>query len=72
MTAAARLRGVSRAAIADLVRRERLASYQIGDRLLVSKSAVIAFQPKPIGRPRKNAASAKATKKSPRKKTGSE
>lgn len=53
MTAAARLRGVSRPAIADLVRRGRLRSYQIGERKLVSKSEVVAFRPKPIGRPSK-------------------
>ena len=53
MTAAARLRGVSRPAIADLVRRGRLHSYQIGERKLVNKSDVLAFQPKPIGRPPK-------------------
>ena len=53
MTAAARLRGVSRPAIADLVRRGRLHSYQIGERQLVSKSEVLAFKPQPIGRPQK-------------------
>jgi excisionase family DNA binding protein len=53
MTAAARLRSVSRPAIADLVRRGRLHGYQIGERQLVSKSEVLAFKPKPIGRPKK-------------------
>ena len=53
MTSAASLRGVSRAAIADLVQRGRLQSLEIGGRRLVNKSEVLAFQPKPIGRPPK-------------------
>jgi excisionase family DNA binding protein len=53
MTAAARLRGVSRPAIADLVRRGRLHSYRIGERQLVNKSEILAFKPQPIGRPPK-------------------
>lgn len=53
MTDAARLRDVSRAAIADLVRRGKLRSYEIGGRKLVNKSEVVRFQPQPIGRPPK-------------------
>lgn len=53
MTNAASLRGVSRAAIADLVKRGKLKSYEIGGRKLVNKAEVTAFQPQPIGRPRK-------------------
>ena len=53
MAAAARLRNVSRAAIAALVRRGRLSSLEVGGRQLVNKSEVLAFQPKPIGRPPK-------------------
>ena len=53
MAAAARIRGVSRAAIADLVRRGRLKSCKIGDRALVNKSELLVFEPKSIGRPRK-------------------
>jgi hypothetical protein len=66
MAAAARLRGVSRAAIADLVRRGRLQSCRIGDRTLVNKGDVLIFEPKSIGRPRK-AASKKSVKKRPKK-----
>ncbi len=62
MTAAARLRGVSRAAIADLVRRGRLSSCQIGDRKLVNKSEVVAFQPQPLGRPSKKGARKKSAR----------
>ena len=62
MAAAARLRGVSRAAIADLVRRGRLQSCEIGDRTLVNRGEVLAFEPKSIGRPRKTA-SKKSVKK---------
>ena len=42
MTAAARLRGVSRPAIGDLVRRGRLHSYQIGETGMASASGVIS------------------------------
>jgi len=41
---AARIRGVSRAAIRDLIRRERLRSVSIGGRELVYRSEVEAFQ----------------------------
>ena len=63
MTDAARLRGVSRAAIADLVRRRRLKSYEIGGRKLVNKAEILAFQPHPIGRPRKKSIKTKSSKK---------
>jgi hypothetical protein len=66
MAAAARLRGVSRAAIADLVRRGRLQSCRIGDRTLVNKGDVLIFEPKSIGRPR-NTVSKKSVKKKPKK-----
>ena len=41
---AAELRGVSRAAIADLVRRGRLRSFEIGGRALVYRSEVQNFK----------------------------
>lgn len=41
---AARIRGVSRAAIRDLIRRERLRSVSIGGRELVYRSEVEAFE----------------------------
>jgi excisionase family DNA binding protein len=50
---AARLRGVSRQAIAKLVRRRRLSAQAIGGRMLVLKSEVEAFVPLPLGRPAK-------------------
>jgi len=50
---AARLRGISRQAIADLVKRERVATFKIGGRILVSRKDVLAFSPKSAGRPRK-------------------
>jgi excisionase family DNA binding protein len=41
---AARIRGVTRAAIRDLIRRERLRSVAIGGRELVYRSEVEAFE----------------------------
>jgi excisionase family DNA binding protein len=41
---AARIRGVSRAAIRDLIRRERLSSVSVGGRELVYRSEVEAFE----------------------------
>lgn len=41
---AARIRGVSRAAIRDLIRRERLRSITVGGRELVYRSEVEAFE----------------------------
>lgn len=48
---AARLRGVSRQAIAKLIQRKRLASREIAGRVVVRRSEVEAFVPQPIGRP---------------------
>lgn len=62
---AARIRGVSKQAIAKLISRNRLPAREIGGRMLVRRSEVEAFVPMPIGRPRKKAAS---KKKSTRKK----
>lgn len=63
MTNAASLRGVSRAAIADLVKRGKLKSYEIGGRKLVNKAEVMAFQPQRVGRPRKKSVKEKSSKK---------
>jgi excisionase family DNA binding protein len=46
---AARLRGVSRAAIRDLIRRGRLRSIEVAGRGLVYKSEVEAFENKKPG-----------------------
>ena len=64
---AGRIRGVSKQAIAKLVKRERLAAREIGGRMLVRRSEVEAFIPMPIGRPRKSAIPKKAS--SPQKAT---
>jgi excisionase family DNA binding protein len=53
---AARIRGVSKQAIAKLIGRNRLSAREIGGRMLVRRSEVEAFVPMPIGRPRKKAA----------------
>ena len=50
---AARLRGVSRQAIANLVRRGRLRTLQFGGKTFVSKVDVETYAPDPGGRPRK-------------------
>ena len=49
---AARIRGVSRQAIAKLIAAGRLPTVRFGGRLFVSKSHVLAFAPLPAGRPR--------------------
>lgn len=69
---AARIRDVSKQAIAKLIRRKRLAAREIGGRMLVRRSEVEAFVPLPIGRPRKKTTSKKAPlkkKTGPKKKT---
>jgi len=50
---AARVRGVSRQAIALLVKRGRLPVLRIGGRLLVRRKDVEQFTPEPGGRPAK-------------------
>jgi hypothetical protein len=65
---AARIRGVSQQAIANLIRRGRLASTEIAGRTLVLRSEVETFIPKPkLGRPLKKAGR-KAAKRSKGKK----
>lgn len=58
---AARIRGVSKQAIAKLIVRRRLSAREIGGRMLVRRSEVEAFVPMPIGRPRKKGANKKKT-----------
>jgi excisionase family DNA binding protein len=50
---ASRLRGVSRQAIALLVKKGRLPVLKIGGRLLVRRKEVEEFTPEPAGRPPK-------------------
>lgn len=50
---AARLRGVTRAAIQDLVRRERIRSVNVGGRSLVYRTEIINYEQGEPGRPRK-------------------
>jgi excisionase family DNA binding protein len=52
---AAALRGVSRQAIDDLMRRGKLQTWEIGGRVFVSRKAVLAYRPAAGGRPRKAA-----------------
>jgi excisionase family DNA binding protein len=49
---AARLRGVSRQAIAKLAAHGRLRTLAVGGRTLVNRVDVLAFTPNPPGRPR--------------------
>jgi hypothetical protein len=48
---AARLRGVTPVAIADLIRRGRLSAIEIAGRKHLRRSEVISFEQKPAGRP---------------------
>lgn len=49
---AARLRNVSRQAIAKLVSNGRLRTLEVGGRSFVSRLDVLAFEPNPPGRPK--------------------
>jgi excisionase family DNA binding protein len=49
---AARLRGVSRQAIAKLVANGRLRTLEVGGRVFLHRGDVLAFEPNPPGRPR--------------------
>lgn len=51
---AAQLRGVTRAAISDLIKRHKLRSLAVAGRTLVFRSEVESYQPDAPGRPRKN------------------
>ncbi len=50
---AARLRGVTRAAIQDLVRRGRIRSVEVGGRALVYRNEIVNYEQGEAGRPRK-------------------
>jgi len=50
---AARLRGVSRQAIARLIKKGRFRVLQIAGKILLKRTDVEAFEPEPAGRPRK-------------------
>lgn len=50
---AARLRGVTRAAIQDLVRRGRIRAVDVGGRALVYRSEIVNYEQGEPGRPRK-------------------
>jgi excisionase family DNA binding protein len=49
---AARLRGVTRQAIAKLISNGRLRTVDLAGRALVSRAEVLAFEPNPAGRPK--------------------
>jgi excisionase family DNA binding protein len=49
---AARIRGVTRQAIAKLVKQGRLRTLNVGGRTFVNKTEVIEFEPRPAGRPK--------------------
>ena len=49
---AARLRNVTRQAIAKLVNGGRLRTLTVGGRTFVSRADVVAFEPNPAGRPK--------------------
>jgi excisionase family DNA binding protein len=50
---AARLRGVSRQAIARLIKKGRFRVLRIAGKVLLRRAEVKAFEPEPAGRPRK-------------------
>lgn len=49
---AARLRSVSRQAIAKLVANNRLTTLDVGGRVFVRRNEVLSFEPNPAGRPK--------------------
>lgn len=50
---AARIRGVSRQAIARLIKKGRFRVFRIGGKVLLRRSEVKAYEPEQSGRPRK-------------------
>jgi len=61
---AARIRGVSKQAIADLIKRGRLSSVAVAGRTVVLRTEVEDFVPKPtVGRPPKKNADEKTVKR---------
>lgn len=65
---AARIRGVSKQAIANLVNRGRLSTVSVAGRTLVIRSQVETFEPQPSGHPFKKKTSTKTTKQKRSKK----
>ena len=57
---AAKIRRVSKQAIADLIKRGRLNSFTIGGKIFVRRSEVESFQAMPIGRPTKKKSASKS------------
>ena len=51
---AARIRGVSRQAIAKLVRTKRLRTMEIGGYVLIRREDILEFRPKKAGRPKQH------------------
>jgi len=51
ITEAAELRGVSRQAIFELIKRGRLKATRLGSQWLIRKSDIRRFKPQPAGRP---------------------
>lgn len=49
---AARIRGVTRQAISELVKKQKLSTFEIGGNVLVNKAEVEAFVPSQGGRPK--------------------
>jgi excisionase family DNA binding protein len=49
---AARLRNVTRQAIAKLVKSNRIRTLEVGGHVLVNKEDILRFEPKPAGRPK--------------------
>jgi predicted DNA-binding protein (UPF0251 family) len=64
---AARIRGISQEAIADLIRRSRLSTAVVAGRTLLLRAEVEAFAPKPIGRPPKKIVKTNKSKKTSEK-----
>lgn len=50
---AARLRGVTRAAISDLIKRDRIRAVEVGGRQLVYRSEIVNYKHGVAGRPSK-------------------
>ncbi|HEV7904400.1 MAG TPA: hypothetical protein VGO96_11215 [Pyrinomonadaceae bacterium] len=50
---AARLRGVTRAAISDLIKRDRIHAVEVGGRQLVYRSEIVNYKKGAAGRPSK-------------------
>jgi hypothetical protein len=60
---AARIRGCSHQAIVGLVKRGKLRTFKIGDKIFVLKSEVEAYNPGRAGRPKKKRVSGKTARK---------